>query len=47
LYLIYLDESGTPLPSDPDPYYTLAGLLVSERDWKEINENVEKIKKNI
>jgi hypothetical protein len=45
LYLIYLDESGTPLPSDPDPYYTVAGLLVCERDWKEINENVEKIKK--
>lgn len=44
MYLIYIDESGTPLPSDPDPYYSLAGLLVSERDWKKINENVEEIK---
>jgi hypothetical protein len=47
LYLIYLDESGIPLSTDPDPYYSLAGLLVCERDWKEINDNVERLREHI
>lgn len=44
MYLIYLDESGTPHQNDSDPYYLLAGLVVSERDWSQIDVGVEEIK---
>lgn len=45
MYLIYLDESGTPSSTDPDEYYSLGGLVICERDWKTIDNDVELIKK--
>jgi hypothetical protein len=44
MYLIYLDESGTPSEEDLGSYYLLAGLVVSERHWKTIDKEVEDIK---
>jgi hypothetical protein len=44
LYLIYLDESGTPSASDPDPFYTLGGIVLSERSWKQLDNDAEQIK---
>ena len=46
MYLVYLDESGSPPPTDPDPYYTLGGLVISERTWKTLNDEIDKIKNN-
>jgi hypothetical protein len=46
LYLIYLDESGAPAQNYPDPLYSLGGLIVCEKDWKLVDQNIEEIKKN-
>lgn len=45
MYLVYLDESGTPLKQDPDPYFSLGGIVVCERNWKSIDNDVEYIKR--
>jgi hypothetical protein len=44
MYLIYLDESGTPPVTDLDAFYTLAGLVIHESNWKAIDNDVENIK---
>lgn len=47
MYLIYLDESGTPPKTDPDPYYALGGLVVCERHLEQIDTEIEESKKLI
>ena len=44
MYLIYLDESGTPPITDLDAFYTLGGLVIHESNWKAIDNEVENIK---
>jgi len=40
MYLIYIDESGTPNFGDYNDY-VLSALIVQEKQWKKINQKVK------
>ena len=45
MYLIYIDESGKPEFSNPEPEFILAALTINERSWVDIDNQVIGIKK--
>ncbi|MHA2112391.1 MAG: DUF3800 domain-containing protein, partial [Candidatus Hodarchaeales archaeon] len=45
MYLIYIDESGTPNINRKKDDFHLAALIIHERDYIECKEEVDKIKK--
>ena len=44
MYLTYIDESGKPERSDPEPEYVLASLTINESSWKDVDERVRGLK---
>ena len=44
---MYIDESGSDSINDEEIWYVLAGVIVSEVDWKEINSKVDKLKREL
>jgi hypothetical protein len=46
MYLIYIDESGTPVKYNKDPkHFSLTGCITNEKDWNLINEAIIVLKR--
>jgi hypothetical protein len=45
MYLLYVDESGTPYQSDKGQYYGLSTVIINDEDWKIIDNAIEDLKK--
>jgi len=43
MYLAYIDESGTPLLTDPEDY-VLSAFIVNERKWRSVDRAINRIK---
>lgn len=46
MYLIYIDESGTPVKFSKDPkHFSLTACIINEKDWEIVDEEIVKLKK--
>jgi len=45
MFLIYLDESGKPHKTDWSENFTIAGVIVNENSWNEIENKINDLKK--
>lgn len=46
MYLIYVDESGTPVEYSKDPkHFSLTACIINEKDWEIINEEIVQLKR--
>ncbi|MBP5395046.1 MAG: DUF3800 domain-containing protein [Candidatus Methanomethylophilaceae archaeon] len=45
MYLIYIDESGKPDYSNPEPEFLLASLTINEEAWSIVDKKVVELKK--
>ncbi|MFA5887651.1 MAG: DUF3800 domain-containing protein [Candidatus Nanoarchaeia archaeon] len=45
MYLVYVDESGTFNKNDPSENFVLAGFVISEHDWRRIDDCIKEAKK--
>jgi hypothetical protein len=46
MYILFIDESGTPNVKAETPYFILCGLLIDSSNWTEINKKLAAIKNN-
>lgn len=44
MYLTYVDESGKPEQTDPQPEYVLASLTINESSWVDVDRRVRELK---
>ena len=47
MFLIYLDESGKPYKNDKSENFTIAGVIINEDSWNDIDEKITNLKKSL
>lgn len=47
MFLIYLNESGKPHKTDKSENFTIAGIIVNEDSWNEIEDKINDLKKSL
>nr|VFK63021.1 MAG: Protein of unknown function (DUF3800) [Candidatus Kentron sp. TUN] len=45
--LFYIDESGTGFKDINSPYFLLAAFAIDARDWRSLDTELSRLKKNI
>ena len=46
LYILYVDDSGSPNPKDSSDYYVISGIIVHELDIRNLERNTQNYKDN-